>query len=388
MKANVEKEGKKVANILDYLDWRGDIPLRVIPFNEADELVLCRLAYLPFEKVLDGTFRQLTAVPLREAVHRVRERCGEKGDGRTLLDPRDAQLLEKLENSPRFAAIRLTGYVNRLDKQQEKQFSAVTALLPDRTVLIVFRGTDNTMVGWKEDFNMSFAEAVPAQLDAVGYLEAAAAKFRRAKLRVCGHSKGGNLAVYAAAFCRQPVQERILCVRNNDGPGFLDAVLQTEGYRNIVARTHTYLPQSSVFGMLLDHAESYSVVLSEGNLITQHDLYGWQLTRSGPVPVKQLSDRSVFLDAALKDWLSSMDVQQREQVVDSIFDILQDAGIEELEELLSGKKNRVLLKTVLRVDENTRKVLISALRILGDSLRRSLPRRRQTAQEQPAQTEP
>lgn len=369
-------------NILDYLDWRGDVPLRAVPFNEADELVLCRLAYLPFEGVVGGDLRQYVALSLPEAVRRLQQYCTPDGGGRRLLDERDILLMEKLAASTRFSSIRLTGYANRLDKQQEKQFSAVTALLPDRTVLVIYRGTDNTMVGWKEDFNMSFADAVPAQLDAVAYLENVAAKFRMAKLRVCGHSKGGNLAVYAAAFCRPAVQARILSVRNNDGPGFLDAVLQKAGYRHIMARTHTYLPESSVFGMLMEHAERYYVVKSEGNLITQHDLYGWQLTRSGPVLLEQLSEHSVFLDAALKEWLAAMDVQQRERLVDSIFAILQEAGVEDLEELLAGKKNKAIFKTVLRVDEDTRRVLTGALRILGDSVRKTLPRRRLTAEEE------
>ena len=187
-----------MANILGYLDWRGDVPLSAVPYNDADELVLCRVAYLPFEGVLPERFAA-RGLPPTEAVRRLQRLCGTTGGGRRLLQPEDTILLEKLAYSQRFSTVRLTGYVSRLDAAQEKQFSALTALLPDRTVLVVFRGTDNTMVGWKEDFNMSFAEEIPAQRDAVAYLRAAAARYRFAPLRVCGHSKGGNLAVYAAA---------------------------------------------------------------------------------------------------------------------------------------------------------------------------------------------
>ncbi len=372
-----------MANILDYLDWRGDISMRTVPYNEADELVLCRLAYLPFEKVIEETMRRYTAMTLQEAVRRVRRHC-EKG--RTLLQPEDSSLLEKLETSARFAPLRLCGYVNRLDAQQEKQFAAITVFLPDHTVAVVYRGTDNTLVGWKEDFNMSFAATIPAQRDAVAYLHTAAEKFRQAKLRICGHSKGGNLAVFAAAFCGARLQERILCVRNYDGPGFLDAVLQTNGYRSIMARTSTYLPQSSVFGMLLEHSECYTVVQSAGNLLTQHDLYSWQVTRSGPVLVEELSERSVFLDAALKDWLAAMEPERREQVVDGLFGILQDAGIERLEDLAGGKKSVALLKSVLRLDENTRKVLTSALRILTASVRKTLRAQEEEKRAKPPRT--
>ena len=361
-----------MANILDYLDWRGDVPLSAVPYNDADELVLCRVAYLPFEDVLPERFG-VRGLPLTEAVRRLQRLCGETGEGRRLLQPEDTQLLEKLAFSRRFSAVRLTGYVSRLDAAQEKQFSALTALLPDRTVLAVYRGTDNTMVGWKEDFNMSFTEEIPAQRDAVAYLQAAAAKYRFAPLRVCGHSKGGNLAMYAAAFCGEKVQSRIRRVVNCDGPGFLNRVAQQPEHRRIMERTVTYLPQFSLFGLLLENTGSYAVVQSGGDLIAQHDLYSWQVTREGPVLLNALSDESLFLDAALKEWLAAMTPAQRAEVVDSIFGLLQDAGIERLEDFADGKKTLAILKTMLRRDEKTRKVIFGALRVLTESVKKTLP---------------
>lgn len=346
--------------------------MSAIPYNDADELVLCRLSYLPFEKILPERF-QLRGLSLCEAVRRLRRLCGEEGDGRRLLQPEDFSLLEKLSFSARFSSVRLTGYVSRLDAQQEKQFSAVTALLPDKTVLVIYRGTDNTMVGWKEDFNMSFAEAVPAQREAAEYLIKAAAKYRFAALRICGHSKGGNLAMYAAAFCGEKVQGRIRRVCNCDGPGFLDHIVRTQGYRGIVEKTLTYLPQFSIFGMLLEHTGRYCVVQSSGDLIAQHDLYAWQVTKDGPVLLDALADGSLFLDAALKEWLAGMTPAQREEVVDSIFSVLQDAGIRRLEDFADGKKTFSILKTMLRRDEKTRKVIFGALRILTESVKKTLP---------------
>ena len=361
-----------MAGILEYLDWRSDVPMSAVPYNDADELVLCRVAYLPFEGILPERF-SLRGLPLTEAVRRLQRLCGEPGDGRRLLQPEDEQLLEKLAYSVRFSAVRLTGYISRLDAAQEKQFSALTALLPDRTVLVLYRGTDNTLVGWKEDFNMSFTEQIPAQRDAVEYLQTAAAKYRFAPLRVSGHSKGGNLAMYAAAFCGEKVQARIRRVVNCDGPGFLDHVVQAPGCRSIAERTVTYLPQFSLFGMLLEATGSSVVVQSGGDLIAQHDLYSWQVTREGPVLLDSLSDSSLFLDAALKDWLAAMTPAQREEVVDSIFDLLQDVGIESLEDFADGKKTFAILKTMLRRDEKTRKVIFGALRVLTESVKKTLP---------------
>lgn len=361
-----------MSNILDYLDWRGDVSFRMDPYNEVDELVLCRLSYLPFEDVVPEELSR-RGVLLPDAVKTVRSLLGENGDGRFLLLPDDAGLIDRLAVSRRFADVRLTGYLNQRDLRREKQFSATTMLLPDRTVLVAFRGTDGTLVGWKEDFNMSFSDTVPAQLDAAAYLERAGSKFPHAQLRVCGHSKGGNLAVFASAFCSPRLQRRILGVRNNDGPGFNDAVLKSEEYRRMVPRIHTYLPQSSVFGMLLEHAEQYSVVQSTNSGLAQHNLYSWCVTKNSCVYLEALSGKSHFVDAALKDWVTSLTPEQREQVVDKTFEILRDAGVHNVEELMSGRKNMAIMKTLMHRDEGTRKLLFGALRILRDAVKRSLP---------------
>lgn len=348
-----------MANILDYLDWRGDVPFLLRRYNEVDELVLCRLAYLPFEDIVPAAF-SARPVPLGEAVRRLRPLLAK----RRLLLPGDGPLVQKLCGCARFASIKLVGYVNRLDPQQEKQFSAITMLLPDASVLVAFRGTDGTMVGWKEDFNMSFSKTVPAQREAVDYLTQAAGQFRLLPLRVCGHSKGGNLALFAAAFCPRNVQKRIRTVRNNDGPGFSDRVLQAPSFKSILPRSRTCLPQSSVFGMLLEHAEPYTVVASSNTGLAQHDLFSWQVTRDDLVYLPQLSEKSRLLDATLKQWMAGMTPAEREQVVDGMFGILHDAGVTSMEELFSGRKNLVLARTLLRRDETTRRLLLSALRMI------------------------
>lgn len=374
-----------MAGILDYLDWRGDVPFRLARYNEVDELVLCRLAYLPFEGVVSADLAARPQ-PLCDAVRRVRALVSPGGDGRPLLLPGDGPLLQKLENCHRFAGIRLVGYVNRLDPSQEKQFSAITLLLPDATVLVAYRGTDGTLVGWKEDFNMSFADFVPAQREAVAYLTQVARRFRLLPLRVCGHSKGGNLAVFAAAFCPEAVQKRIRTVRNNDGPGFSDKVLRAPQYRRILPRIRTCLPQSSVFGMLLEHAEAYAVVKSTNAGLAQHDLFSWEVGPTGLVYVEQLSSQSQRLDATLKQWMASMTPAQRAQVVDSMFDILHESKVEDVDDLLSGRKNLVIARTMLRRDEPTRRLLQAALQMLKLTARQAVPHRHAKADGAPAQT--
>lgn len=207
-----------MSNIFDYLEWRGDLSIKVDKFNEIDNLILSRLSYFPF----DGLFESNEEIELKE----VYERYKKLGTTGRILQKEDIDLFPLLAKSNRFGDLKLTRYTNKLDLIKEKQFSAITILLPDEIIYVSYRGTDNTVVGWKKDFNMSFSELVPSQTDAVEYLENVAKAYNK-KLLVGGYSKGGNLAVYVGTFCKKEIQNNIIKIYNNDGSGFVDKVLNT-----------------------------------------------------------------------------------------------------------------------------------------------------------------
>ena len=198
-----------MASILDYLDWRGDITFAERPFNEVDNLLLAELSYLDFGGIVPADFA--AAVPLSDAVAAFTKRTPHADMG-VLVPDKIPGLAQKMAASARFRDVLLSGYVSKLDEQTETQFAALCAALPDGTVYAAFRGTDDTIVGWKEDFNMGFLPIVPSQREAADYLRAAAAAFPSQKLRAGGHSKGGNLAVYAAVWCGESVQDQLLAV--------------------------------------------------------------------------------------------------------------------------------------------------------------------------------
>ena len=205
-----------MANILDYLTWRGDLRFHERPFNEVDNLIFSELAYADWGGIVpeDGT-----RVPLAEACqHYVND-----GRDQSYLanDPRP--LAEALLQSERFRDVEMSRYVSKTDTEQQLQFAAVTFHLEDGSLYVAFRGTDNSIVGWREDFNMSFLSHTPGQAEAAAYLDRAAAE-NDGPILVGGHSKGGNFAVYAAAFCESTPPERIRRVYSNDGPGFNRAV--------------------------------------------------------------------------------------------------------------------------------------------------------------------
>lgn len=240
------------------------------------------------------------------------------------------------------------------------QFAAVTFDLPDGTHYVAFRGTDSTIVGWREDFNMAFESPVPAQSAAVKYLTEAAA-LTSGPLILGGHSKGGNLAVYAAAHADPMLQSRIRTVYSFDGPGLDDATMASEGYANIARRIRSFVPQQSVVGLLLTYHPEYTVVKSDGIGLLQHDSFTWQVLGTDFIAVTELDVGSQLVDHTVHEWLSKVTPDKRKIFIDTIFDILEATGANTVKELLKDVPGRVpaILKALQKVDFETAKMVVT-----------------------------
>ena len=293
-----------MANVCDYVRWRGDLTLEQSEFNEIDNLILARFSYFPFDKII----RENEIATIKELSRRFSNQDVTK---LPILWKDDVELFPLMGNSKRFGGMLATKYINKIDAEQEKQFSAITVLMPDGTIYVSYRGTDNTIVGWKEDFNMSFKSHIASQISAKQYLEEIAKEYPSSKIIIGGHSKGGNIAVYAATFASKEVKDRIINVYNNDGPGFCEDVIETAEYQEILPRVHTYIPQSSIIGRLMNHKEKYTIVESVQRGIMQHDLYSWQLLGKEFVTLKKLTNESEFIDKTIKDWLENVEPEKR-----------------------------------------------------------------------------
>lgn len=342
-----------MANIFDYMDWR-DLKLKNVEFNEIDNLILSRLAYFPLDNLISEN-EEIT-------LYNVYQRYRAIGDTGRILQKEDKDFFPKIAYSQRFGEVLLSKYINKFEPEQEKQFSATTILLPDNTIYVSYRGTDNTIIGWKEDFNMSFNELVLAQLDAVEYLENVALIYKDKHIRIGGHSKGGNLAVYASSFCTPEIKNRIINVYNNDGPGFHKNVINTRQYKEILNKVHTYIPQTSIIGRLLNHEEETTILKSTQTGIMQHDLYTWQVL-GGHFVEDILTNSSEFIDHTITDWLTEVSPSQREKFIDTLFDILNSTGAKTLSELSSKKFEtaKVLLKTYKNIDEQSKSIIFKTL---------------------------
>ena len=341
-----------MANVCDYVRWRGDLTLAQSEFNEIDNLILARFSYFPFDKII----RENEIATIKELSRRFSNQDVTK---LPILWKDDVELFTLMGNSKRFGGMLATKYINKIDAEQEKQFSAITVLMPNDIIYVSYRGTDNTIVGWKEDFNMSFKSHIASQISAKQYLEEIAKEYPSSKIIIGGHSKGGNIAVYAATFASKDVKDRIINVYNNDGPGFCEDVIETPEYQEILPRVHTYIPQSSIIGRLMNHKEKYTIVESVQRGIMQHDLYSWQVLGKEFVTLKKLTNESEFIDKTIKDWLENVEPEKREQVIDAVFEILNTTEAQTMKELKANwfANAKTILGTYKNIDSDTKEMV-------------------------------
>lgn len=359
-----------MADIFDYITWRGDLTFEQDPVNCVDSLIFSQMAYFPFDGL--WTDDENGEISLAEAQKRLWQRL-EEGETPHFQLEKDKKLFPAMAESRRFGSLKLRDFVNRIEPKNEKQFAAVTVLLPGGA-FIAYRGTDNTLVGWNEDFNMSFTTPVPSQIDAAKYF-AQEASAVEGKLWLGGHSKGGNLAMYAGLFCGDALRSRIAAVYSNDGPGFDGAVVKKEMFQLLDGRLHSFVPQSSVIGMLMEHEEDYVVVRSRQIGILQHDLYSWEVKGPDFVQLDAVKYSSRFLDKTIKEWLTRLEPSQREAFVDAIFNILGSTNANSFSEMKQDilKNSGIILKSVGKLDHENRKMVLNTLSLLLQSAQESLP---------------
>jgi hypothetical protein len=341
-------------SILDYLDWRGDISFALDPLNEVDNLIFSVLSYSDFSGVIPGLDKS-GSVTLQEAVDRIGPAPHEVTTNLTRsFFAALPLLLERSAQTERFADLQLSHYIDRIEFAKAEQFSAIVFSLDENLHFIAFSGTDDTLAGWKEDLEMSFREAVPAQRDATRYAQTVIANLS-GDFYLGGHSKGGNLAVYAAAHLPPEAQERIIAVYNNDGPGFHANITEEEGYKRIIQKVTTFIPQSSVVGILLEHGEEYRIVRSNETGLMQHNAFSWEVLGKHFVYEKELSKSSLMLSQAIRAWLEEIPLEQRAHFVEALFQVIEATGAKTLSELSEDKLAvaRAMITTFTQLEEET-----------------------------------
>lgn len=340
------------------------------PFMEVDSLILSWLSYLRFPE----DFHDLTnerGMCIKDIF--CAEYFDEMLEGVNSPDETLALLTAVVAN-PRFRNIRLCCFEQELDYDSCTQFAAVTYELNPENYYIAFRGTDRTFIGWKEDMHMALNGPIPSQEKACRYLLHIAEKFHGTYM-LGGHSKGGNLAVYAAAKCDEDIQERIIHVYSHDGPGFLHEELDDEGFRRIRDRIHKTLPQSSLVGLIFDQECDYRIVRSREKAAGQHNLFSWEIADGNLKYQDALTTEAKLAYKGVNKWILNMEQEEREKFINVIFEILEETGASDFDELRADlKKNiSVIAKKAASLDRETGRFLLHTMRHLVVDSAKSMP---------------
>jgi len=353
-----------MANLYDYIAWRGDLTFEQSPFNEVDNLILAQLSYIDLKGIVPGTGEK-NEILLRDAarlffgLHPETELSQDRSSAaKTPLMLRDMAVSRRFRNAV------LSKFTEKFDPEKEMQFAALHITLDDGSTYVSFRGTDDTLVGWREDFNMAVA-TVPSQLEAVSYLERTCRSSRR-KYRVGGHSKGGNLAVYAATQCSSSIRRKIIAVYNNDGPGFHKEILHSQGFLEMTPFIRVYQPFASMIGMLLNQRGRRVIVSSTQIGLMQHDAMSWQIVGTHFVYEKSFTDGSLAFRKDMRNWLNRYSQDEVSKLISDLFMVMKATGANNLSEVTEyGIHNlKATMKTIVGLSRDARKGILDFFRIL------------------------
>lgn len=352
-----------MANMFDYLKWRGDLTLQQSSFCHIDNLLLATLSYLNLEGLTSiglGEYREIQAVAEEFfQIHSLEEL-----ENQFSLHKQAPDLLAAMAHSERFGTMKIGNYINIIDEEKRVQFSMVEYVLSDDTTYLAFRGTDETLIGWKEDFYLCIG-SVLAEKAASVFLKEIAGMSQR-PLRIGGHSKGGYLAYYAAVKSPKEVRDRILAIYSNDGPGYSKDFLEEAKEAGLKDRLVRIVPEISVVGNLFLHDQEPLVVDSDQKGFLQHDSLSWQLEGKEFLYKEEIHPSVIRFHKKLDQWLEGMTAEQKEQFIEDIFDVLESTGCKTLGELYDGgwKYVKTMMQRLRQMDQETKDMILALLRIL------------------------
>ena len=352
-----------MANIHDYLDWRGDLKFEEFGVNEVDELILARVSYFPYDRI---------KMKPKEKFKDIAKKMESFTDN-DFIWKGDKELLEKLGESERYSDVTITDYIKHNVEEEQKQFSAITLHVGNSLHYVSYCGTDYSLYAWKENFNLSFMDKIPAQIEAKKYFDEIAKQYK-GKFILGGHSKGGNLAIYAAVKASAKNRSRIIKAINYDGPGFRSDFLKSKEYKEMLPKLHEYIPQDSVVGMLLTQDEAFTVVLSTEKAILQHDIFSWVVNKDKLMKVPNTTKASKITNRALSNWIKNCSLEQRQIFIDSVYEMLYATEATSLKELSSTwvSKIGIVLKTYNNLSEKDKKIMSKTVKQIVTSYRKAI----------------
>ena len=359
----------------DYLNWRGDIDISYDGINEVDCALLSWLSYFEYQGLITGDGRKDT---LNNIAERYLETHDIEADSkRDLFFNSVFKTFVKTAQTKRFGHVSLNCYQSVIDKDKGVQFSAMTFSVTPAQDILVYEGTDGTIVGWREDCALAYMDEVPAQRLAVEYMEKTISR-RKKKTILCGHSKGGNLAAYALIKADEK-KRYIEKVYNFDGPGMNDRIMASAEYKEALKKIETILPKTSIVGRLFGHSETFRVTDSDEKGFHQHDLTSWGIKGTSFDYLESVDNLSEYVDSTISAWISDISEERRKKFLDTLFLIFEKNNINTLEEFnaLGSIKTLTAVNSYLsELDEESRQIL---KQVIGDLVSRGIKTARERA---------
>lgn len=350
-------------NIITYLEKYNDISFEEHPFTPVDALVLSQFVYLKWEHVIPLMADGEDSITLVEMSERMQDAEVFFYD---YYEMENRRLFELMLKGRRFGKMKCNYLSNRLDDSVETQFLAFTVFLEDVVPIVLYRGTDETLLGWKEDYNMTSNDPVTGQRMALLYLERVALRLGD-HMMLAGHSKGGNLAVYAAITANKKLQSRIDCVYNFDGPHFRKEILEKNDISCLNDKIKKYIPKSSVVGILLETKHNYRVVDSPAHLGgAQHSPYKWDVNEDDFVYLDKVDKSSLNLNEKIKNALYKLSDEQIKIIGDALFEILYGSELDTLQDMSKEKfrSAKRMIQAMKDIDGETKDEVKAILKII------------------------
>ena len=346
-------------------------------FTVLDALALTELAYLPFEDLVPAEISVQNYISLQHLAEQFEEKFQGKYPPLGMVNAHRLKLLSYLSSFKRYKHIRALGFANDVSLDSQKQFAAITYQIRPKEYLVVFRGTDDSIIGWKEDFHLTYMKEIPAQLAARDYLKEVLDKLD-GKVWLAGHSKGGNLATYAACHVETSIQDRIQKVYSFDAPGLHSSIRNSDNFKAIEGKILSIIPENSIVGMMLETPETDLVVKSKTFGLLQHLMVSWEIEGDQFKVVPKVTEDSIQVDQTLKTWTANLSEEDLRDFFDLFFGLFIEAGIHrfgdmtvdtagKIQKLIENRRNLTPEQATM-MDRLSRQLIDTRIQVWKDSL--------------------
>ncbi len=351
-----------MSRIMDYINWRGDLSFAQESFNAIDAAIFSQLSLLDFDDIVplsgEGTPLWKVFELYLGKGYKINEPVG------LLISNKQHYLFEAIAKAPRYKDLLLSNYVRIYDEENPCQFEAMTITF-DNDILVSFGGTDDTILGWHEDFELLYLEEIPCHKHGKKYLERIAMETDK-EIILCGHSKGANIAMEVLLGSSDKVFARIPKVYCFDGPGISQKEYQQAILEGRIDKIVSYIPYRTSIGKLFNHYEKVKIVECTANIAFQHDLLTWHVYRNDFIYKEHVSADSIYLDTHLKKTINEMSIEKRKSFVSALFNLLYSTGAKTLSGLYRSRVK--FAACFLRLNKEDKNVLNEILikKIMSD----------------------